>query len=139
MENRPPDVFPYESDNSVSDSSSEEISDYNEHENPSRKTKVNSDCQEGKAVCDSDSEPSSGEISESDMEGRSDNGEDCVEFVRAVPTQRFSTINREPHSKDCDVKEGIPEHNKHFAIQSSLLLKHSSSSHHERTCSFFWK
>ena len=93
MENRPPDVFPYESDNSVSNSSSEEISDYNEHENPSRKTKVNSDCQEGKAVCDSDSEPSSGEISESDMEGGSDNGEDCVEFVRAVPTQNFSTMN----------------------------------------------
>jgi len=41
MENRPPDVYPYESDNSVSDSPSEEISDYNEDGDPSRKTNLN--------------------------------------------------------------------------------------------------
>ena len=41
MENSPPDVYPYESDDSASDSPSEEISDYNEGEDPSRKTNEN--------------------------------------------------------------------------------------------------
>lgn len=110
MENRPPDVYPYECDNSVSNSPSEEISDYNEDEDPSRKTNVNKHrSKEGKAVCDSDSESPSGEISESDMEEESDDGEDCVEFVRAVPTQSLSTTNIKSHSKDCDVRQGIPD------------------------------
>lgn len=94
----------------VSNSPSEEISDYNEDEDPSRKTNVNKHrSKEGKAVCDSDSESPSGEISEGDMEEESDDGEDCVEFVRAVPTQSLSTTNIKSHSKDCDVRQGIPD------------------------------
>ena len=108
MENRPPDVYPYESDNSVSDSPSGETSDYSEDEDPSRKTNVNKHrSKEGKANCDSDSESPSGEVSESDMEEESDDGEDCVEFVRAVPTQSLSTTNIKSHAKGCDVRQGM--------------------------------
>lgn len=139
MENRPPDVYPYESDNTASDSPSEEISDYNEGEDPSRKTNENKHwSKEGKKVCDSDSKSSSREISKSDMKDESDDGEDCVEFVRAVTKQSLSTINMKPHSKDCDARQGIPDEllslfTKKLAVQCSLFLKHSSSSNHERT------
>ena len=43
------------------------------------------------------------------MEDESDDGEDCVEFVRAVTKQSLSTINMKPHSKDCDARQGIPD------------------------------
>ena len=95
MENRPG-----ESDNSVSDSPSEEISDSSEDEDPSRKTNVNKhQSKEGKAVSDSDSEYLSGDISKSYMDEERDDGEDCV-FVRAVPTQSLNTANIKSHSKD---------------------------------------
>ena len=72
------------------------------------------------------------------MKDESDDGEDCVEFVRAVTKQSLSTINMKPHSKDCDARQGIPDEllslfTKKLAVQCSLSLKHSSSSNHERT------
>ena len=43
------------------------------------------------------------------MEEEHDDGEDCVEFVRAVPTQSLSTTNVKSHAKGCDVRQGIPD------------------------------
>ena len=78
------------------------------------------------------------------MEEERDDGEDCVEFVRAVSTQSLSTINIKPHSNDCDARQGISDELLSLFTKNLLFsLPYSLSTQVEAIMKglkvFFWK
>lgn len=107
IENRPPDVYPYESDDSDSELFNEEIGEDDEDEESSERE----------------------DDVESDEE--SAESEDDVGFVKAVPTQSPSSTERKAYSK-CTVKQGIPDELLSlFKRNIPFVLPHYISTHNE--------